>query len=213
MLELQTYNQELLNTKDQIKVDILKDSMEYLERFDLNHDMLLDAVSIIHRYLQISKRIPHNIFKYVIAAYYIIERHPVAFPVHQPKKEFCDKVGMKPSSLEYTVEKICNKLGFIRILDDMNFPYYLDPQMDLGYNLTKTIAKEKAEKVMMNFLLYHQPINSQILTEELTTQVIFEMNIFPEELLRQIYDLIYEIVEDNLSSYHEYADLQQQYFI
>ncbi len=34
---------------------------------------------------------------------------------------------------------------------------------------------------MMNFLLCHQSINSQILSEELVYEVVFEQKAFPEE--------------------------------
>ncbi|MFX0005080.1 MAG: hypothetical protein ACFE9C_07920 [Candidatus Hodarchaeota archaeon] len=50
---------------------------------------------------------------------------------------------------------------------------------------------------MMPFLVYNQPINSQILTEELVNEANFEQNAFPEEF----------------QDYKEYMKMQRRYFI
>ena len=65
----------------------------------------------------------------------------------------------------------------------------------------------------MNFLINHQPINAQILSEELITKLVFEMNVFPEELFRQFYEIIFELVENYLKVYYEYVELQKIHFI
>ncbi|MHA1438612.1 MAG: hypothetical protein ACTSPD_13650 [Promethearchaeota archaeon] len=213
MLELYPPLQESLNTKDIIRIDLIKDCQEFLENFEINRGVLLDALSITHRYLKIIGKIPHNPYKVVIAAYYIALRHPLAFPVHEPKSKFCKKFGLKQSSLEYNIEKIIKALKLIRILDDRNFPYYIVPKNDLGYNVMKKIVKMEVEKKHMNFLLSNRPINSQILSEELVNKVIFEMKIFPEELFRQFYEIIYDLVEEELQDYNTYINVQRNIFI
>ena len=60
---------------------------------------------------------------------------------------------------------------------------------------------------------YNKPINSQILTEELVCDIVFEHKAFPEELFRQLYDIVFELVEAQFTDYNEYAMLQQKYFI
>jgi len=65
----------------------------------------------------------------------------------------------------------------------------------------------------MKFLLYNRPINSQILTEELVCDIIFEHKAFPEELFRQLYEIIATLVDEEFTDYDEYAVLQQKYFI
>jgi hypothetical protein len=211
MLELHTPDLQVLNTKDRITIDLLKDGIEFLEKFELNTNYLLDTISLVYRYLETQKKIPHNLYKFLIAAYYIISRHPFAFPVHEIKKKFCSKFGIEVSSLEYCVEKISNSLNYIKILDDMNYPYYLDPKRDLSMNIIKTIVKDKIDKSMMNFLLYNKSINSQILTEELVCDIIFEHKAFPEELFRQLYEIISGFVEKEFEDYNEYVSLQQKY--
>ena len=213
MLELSTINQEVLNTKTRVTIDLIKDGQEFLQRYNINENFLRDTVSIIYKFLKLNGKVPHNLYKFYIAAYYIVERHPQAFPVHSSKQDFCQKFGIPQSSLDYSVDKIVNTLGLIKILDDSNFPYFLDPKMDLAYCFMKKVVKTKVEKSQMNFLLYNQSLNSQILTEELINQLVFEMEMFPEELFRQFYEIVYDIVENHLQQYNEYMHLQQKYFI
>ncbi len=213
LLELYPTNYEIINTKDRITVDLIKDGEEFLKKFDINQDFILDTVSLVYRYLRIKEKIPHNLFKFFIAAYYIVQRHPFAFPAHDKKKDFCDKFSLQISSLEYCVDNITSTLGYIKIFDDMNFPYFIDPKRDLSLNIIKNIVKSKIDASMMKFLLYNQPINSQILTEELVCDIVFEHKAFPEELFRQLYEIIATLVDEEFTDYNEYAVLQQKYFI
>ncbi|MFX0076063.1 MAG: hypothetical protein ACFE96_11510, partial [Candidatus Hermodarchaeota archaeon] len=207
MLEFYNPNYELLNTKDRITIDLIKDGEEFLNQFDINQDFVLDTVSIIYRYLRIKGKVPHNLFKFYVAAYYIVTRHPFAFPAHETKKEFCKKFNLDVSSLEYCVDKIISSFGYIKILDDMNFPYFIDPKRDLSLEIIKNIVKTKIEAAMMKFLLYNRPISSQILTEELVCDIVFEHKAFPEELFRQLYDIVSELVEAEFTDHNDYVTL------
>jgi len=111
------------------------------------------------------------------------------------------------------VEKITDSLNYIKILDDMNFPYFVDPKRDIGLNVIKKLIKSKVDKAMMNFLLCHQSINSQILSEELVYEVVFEQKAFPEELFRQLYEIVFHYVEREFLDYNEYVKMQKKYFI
>jgi len=213
MLELSYLQLETLNTKERITVDLIKDGQDYLKKFEINKDLLLDTVSLVYRYLRVNRKIPHDLYKFFISAYYIISRHPFAFPAHEPKKEFCEKFNIQKSSLEYCVDKITTTLDYIRILDDMNYPYYIDPKRDISLGIIKRMIKDKVDKCMMKFLLYHQPINSQILTEELICEIVFEQKAFPEELFRQLYEIVMVLIEKEFREYNEYVKLQRKYFI
>lgn len=213
MLELIVPNYEEINTKTRITIDLIKDGKEFLENFDINPDLLMDTVNMVYRYLKLQDKIPHNLYKFYIGAYYIISRHPFAFPAHQTKEDFCKQFNMKVSSLEYCIDFLINSLNYIKILDDMNFPYFIDPKSDLSLKVIKNIVKNKVDNAMMNFLLNNQSINSQILTEELVCDIIFEHKAFPEELFRQLYEIVFEQVEKHMGGYTEYAKLQQKYFI
>ncbi|TFG19010.1 MAG: hypothetical protein EU529_16830 [Promethearchaeota archaeon] len=212
MLEL-IYQEPEINTRDQITIDIIKDGKEFLEQFELNQRILLDSISIIYRFLKLNGKIPHNLYKFFIGAYYIVSRHPWTFPAHENKKKFCRKFGIQTSSLDYSVEKIVGTLHISKILDDKNYPYYLDKKNDVGFKLAKSVVKSEVDKAMMEFLICNQPINSQILSEELINKIIFDMKIFPEELFRQFYEIILELVEDSLHEYYEYVQLQHKCFI
>jgi len=213
MLELIVPNYEEINTKTRITIDLIKDGKEFLENFDINPDLLMDTVNMVYRYLKLQDKIPHNLYKFYIGAYYIISRHPFAFPAHQTKENFCKQFNMKVSSLEYCIDLLTNSLNYIKILDDMNFPYFIDPKLDLSLKVIINIVKCKVDNAMMNFLLNNQSINSQILTEELVCDIIFEHKAFPEELFRQLYEIVFEQVEKHMGGYTEYAKLQQKYFI
>ncbi len=213
MLELYTPDYEVLNTKDRITIDLIKDGEEFLKQFDIDQDFLLDTVSLVYRYLRIKRKIPHNLYKFYIAAYYIVTRHPFAFPAHETKKDFCKMFDLQISSLEYCVDKIISLFGYIKIQDDMNFPYFIDPERDLSLEIIKNIVKTKIEAAMMKFLLYNRPINSQILTEGLVSDIVFEHKIFPEELFRQLYEIVSNLVEEKFADHNEYVILQQKYFI
>jgi hypothetical protein len=213
MLELYTPEYEVLNTKERVTIDLLKDGQDFLEQFEINSNFLLDTVSLVYKYLRNNRKIPHNLFKFFIAAYYVILRHPFSFPAHETKKDFCQKFGLPVSSLEYCVEKITGSLNYIKILDDMNFPYFIDPKRDVSLSFIKKLIKAKVDRAMMSFLLSHQSINSQILTEELVYEVIFEQKAFPEELFRQLYKIVFEYVEKEFLDYNQYVKLQKKYFI
>ena len=213
MLELYPTEFEVINTKDRITIDLIKDGEDFLTQFDINKDFVLDTVSLVYRYLRANSKIPHNLYKFFIAAYYIVTRHPFAFPAHQSKKDFCKMFNLEISSLEYCVKKIISRFGYIKILDDMNFPYFIDPERDLSLEIIKNIVKSKIEATMMKFLLYNKPVNSQLLTEELVCDIIFEHKAFPEELFRQLYDIVSNLVEEEFTDHNEYVMLQQKYFI
>jgi hypothetical protein len=213
MLELYTPQYEEINTKERITIDLIKDGQEFLQQFDINNELLLDTISVVYKYLRNNGKIPHNLFKFFVAAYYIISRHPFAFPVHETKKDFCEKFNIPVSALDYCVERITNTLNYIKILDDMNFPYFVDPKRDICLKFIKNLIKSKVDKAMMTFLVYDQPINSQILTESLVNEVIFEQNAFPEELFRQLFEIAYEYVEDGFQDYKEYVKMQKRVFI
>lgn len=213
MLELYTPDYEVINTKERITIDLIKDGQDFLQQFNIKEEYLLDTVSIVYKYLRNNGKIPHNLYKFFIAAYYIISRHPFAFPAHETKKEFCQNFNLAVSSLDYCVERMTNSLNYIRILDDMNFPYFIDPKRDISLKFIKNLIKSKVEKAMMSFLVWNKPINSQILTEELVNEAIFEQNAFPEELFRQLFEIAYEYVENQFLDYKEYVKLQKKYFI
>lgn len=213
MMELLNVNQENFNSKNQVIIDMLKDGQEFLEEFNIDYELINDTIVLLYKFLKNKKKIPHNLYKFFIAAFYIISRHPQAFPAHESKKKFCKKFGIQPTALEYSVEVIIGQLNIIKILDDKNFPYFLDLKSDIGFKLAKSIIKQEVEKAMMDFLTKNQTINSQFLCEDLITRFVFEMNLFPEELLRQFYDLILDLIENYLQDYYEYVDLQQNIFI
>ena len=191
MLELLEPKQDQLNTKDKIIIDLIKDGREFLEQFEINHETILDTVSLIYRFLRECGKIPHNVFKFFIAGYYIISKHPKTFPMHESKKKFCRKFGIQQNTLEYCVEKMASVLKLVKILDDKNFPYFIDPKSDLYLNTIQKIVKMRVEKEMMDFLLFDKPLNSQILSENLVSEVILEKKFFPEGLFRQFYDIIF----------------------
>ncbi|TXT61784.1 MAG: hypothetical protein BAJALOKI2v1_10054 [Promethearchaeota archaeon] len=213
MIELTQISNQEFNTRDQITLNLLRSGQEFLDQFEIPREIILRTVHLVYRYLEDANNIPHNIYKFFTAAYYIVKRHPLKFPDHQPKKEFCRKFGIKASSLEYAEEKIVSSLGIIKILDDKNYPYFINPKSDIGLKMMRSVIKDRVSKQMMDFLLNHQAINSQILTEKLVNQIILNSNIFPEELFRQFYDLIFEYVEKELKQYYEYVSLQKKYFI
>ncbi len=213
MLELYPLEVEIINTKDRITIDLIKDGEDFLTQFDIDKNFVLDTVSLVYRYLRANSKIPHNLYKFFIAAYYIVTRHPFAFPAHESKKNFCKKFNLEISSLEYCVNKIISRFGYIKILDDMNFPYFLDPERDLSLEIIKNIVKSKIDAAMMKFLLYNKAVNSQILTEELVCDIVFEHKAFPEELFRQLYDIVFRLVEQEFIDHNKYVMLQQKYFI
>jgi len=213
MLEIPIVSLDELNTKDRITIDLIKDGEQYLNQFNVNQEILLEAVSIVYKYLRVVKKIPHDLYKFFVASYYIIERHPYCFPVHESKKDFCKRFGIQESSLNYSVEKIVKSLQYVKIQDDLNFPYFIDPKSDICFNLIKNIVNKKVKKAMMRFLLYDKPINAQILTEELVEDIIYNHEIFPEELFRQLYWMVFDLVDDQLEEYNEYVALQKRFFL
>jgi hypothetical protein len=213
MLEVIPYKKSGFTSKNKVDIDLINQGKEYIEQFNINPELLIDTVSIIYEYLQNVQKVPQNLFKFYIAAYYICSRNPQAFPCKRTKEQFCHQFGIKKSSLEYSTDQIVSKLNFIKILDDKKRPYYINPRKDVAYKFLESIVKSHVDDELMDFLINHQPVNSQILSEDLTTRTILKMELFPEELFRQFYYLIFELVENYLQDYYHYIELQKKYFI
>ncbi len=213
MMELIQINQKSLNSKERVTIELIRDGKEFLEKFNLNKPMVMEAVGIIYRYLNKIRKIPHNLYNFFIAAYYIIERHPRAFPMHTSKQTFLRSFGIEVSTLEYCVSQIVGVLDYVKILDGKHYPYFLDSEKDIALNLTKKVISDKTEKVAMDFLVFNQPFNTNILCEEITNKLIFEMRLFPEELFEQFYLIFHELIVENLKPHIDYIDLQLKTFI
>lgn len=223
MLELSTYIREeelselnlKLNRKERVTVDMIIDGLKFIQQFEVDEELQMDICSMVYQYLKRQNTIPHNLYKFYIGAYYILSRHPLAFPNHQPKSEFCEQFGIKASALDYTVEKLVDTLDYIKILDDMNYPYFIHPKSDLIHSMTKTIVKDEVKTAHMRYLTQQRPINIQILCEDIVTSLVFEKKLFPEELFRQFFEIVQELVLKELDSqdFYKYLSLQQHYLI
>ncbi|MHA1842915.1 MAG: hypothetical protein ACTSWE_01440, partial [Promethearchaeota archaeon] len=206
MLEIIQENKSIYKTREIILIEFLKDGHDFLKEFEIDPILAQESISLIYHFFKKCSRIPHNAYKFFIAAYYIIERHPKAFPNHKSKKKFCKKFGIKVSALEYSVQRIESELSLIKILDDKNYPYYFQPRRDICFQLVKRIAEKKVDTAMMNFWLKNDIINPHFLTEELVNEIIFERKFYPEELFRQFYEIFYEVILNLLDQYEEYHE-------
>jgi len=202
---------ELINTKERVIVEIINKGQSHLEDLGIPKKISVYVSSIMFRFLQESK-IPQNILNYFAAALYIAQRHPLSFPLHKKKSKFCNLYLIEESSLDYCVNELIRKLKFRKILDDKNYPYFIDP-LDLGLKVVKNLVKKECQETLMQFFSNSIPINTQILSEKLTTMSVFEMRVFHEELFRQIYEVIYDLVLDELKEYNDYINMQQEVFI
>ncbi len=202
---------ELINTKERVIVEIINKGQSHLEDLGIPKKLTVYASSIMFRFLQENK-IPQKFLNYFSAALYIAQRHPLSFPLHKKKSKFCNLYLIEESSLDYCVNEIIRKLNFRKILDDKNYPYFIDP-LDLGLKVIKNLVKKECQEALMQFFSSSIPINTQILSEKLTTMSVFEMKIFHEELFRQIYEIIYDLVSSELKEYSDYVKLQKEIFI
>jgi len=202
---------ELINTKERVIVEIINKGQSHLEDLGIPKKISVYVSSIMFRFLQESK-IPQNFLNYFAAALYIAQRHPLSFPLHKKKSKFCNLYLIEESSLDYCVNELIRKLKFRKILDDKNYPYFIDP-LDLGLKVVKNLVKKECQETLMQFFSNSIPINTQILSEKLTTMSVFEMRVFHEELFRQIYEVIYDLVLDELKEYNDYINMQQEVFI
>ncbi len=202
---------ELINTKERVIVEIINKGQLHLEDLGVPKKISVYASSIMFRYLQEGK-IPQNILNYFVAALYIAKRHPLSFPMHKKKSRFCGLYMIEEGSLDYCVNEIIRTLGFRKILDDKNYPYFLDP-LDLGLKIIKNMVEKECQEELMQFFSSSIPVDAQFLSEKLTTMVIFEMRVFHDELFRQIYEIIYELVSSELKEYNNYVKIQKEVFI
>jgi len=202
---------ELINTKERVIVEIINKGQLHLEDLGVPKKISVYASSIMFRYLQGGK-IPQNILNYFAGALYIAQRHPLSFPMHKKKSRFCSLYMIEKGSLDYCVNEIIRTLGFRKILDDKNYPYFLDP-LDLGLKIIKNMVEKECQEELMQFFNSSIPVDAQFLSEKLTTMVIFEMRVFHDELFRQIYEIIYELVSSELKEYNNYVKLQKEVFI
>ncbi len=216
MVEILQRNENFYTTKESVLVELMKEGHDFLELFDIDAVLKRETISLLYQFFKRCENFPHNAFKFFIAGYYIIERHPKAFPVHDSKEEFCRRFGIKVSALDYSVRRIEDVLHLTRILDDKNYPYYFDPRRDICFLLVKQIAVRKVDAAMMDFLVKSELVNSHALAEELVNEVIFERKLYPEELFRQFFEIFQDIIVHLLGRYEEYNEyikLQERYFI
>lgn len=202
---------ELANTKERVIVEIINKGQLHLEDLGVPKKISVYTSSIMFRYLE-EGRIPQSILNYFVAALYVAQRHPLSFPMHRKKSKFCDLYMIEEGSLDYCVNEIVRVLGFRKILDDKNYPYFLDP-LDLGLKIIKNMVEKECQEELVHFFRSSILVDAQFLSEKLTTMVIFEMRVFHDELFRQIYEIIYGLVSDELKEYNNYVKMQKEVFI
>ena len=57
MLELYTPDYEIINTKERITIDLLRDGQDFLEQFEIKSELILDTVSLVYKYLRNNRKI------------------------------------------------------------------------------------------------------------------------------------------------------------
>ncbi len=93
----------------------------------------------------------------------------------------------------------------------MKSKYFLDP-LDLGLKIIKNMVEKECQEELMRFFSGSIPVDAQLLSEKLTTMIIFEMRVFYDDLFRQIYEIIYELASSELKEYNNFVKIQKLVF-
>ena len=106
--------------------DLLEKSMNYINRFDIDPENALETKNLMIKLLRSDFEIPYHVNHIVTAAFFVVSRHILFFPLQKTKSEFCQKFSIKQEILDKCISYIINTLGYITIKDDMNNIYFLN---------------------------------------------------------------------------------------
>lgn len=202
---------ELFKKEDlQVKsiYDLLEESMNYINRFDFDSKNELETQSLMIKLLWSDNEIPYHVNRIVTAAYFVVSRHVLFFPLQETKSEFSQKFRIKQDILDKCISYIMKTLDYITIKDDMNNIYFLNFKDDLGLIIIKSFIEKEVNKAFFSFILTRKKINPHKLTQYIVNDSIFTRRIFPEELFMQLFNIFYDLVLKELEDYKEFVTLR-----
>ena len=188
--------------------DLLEESMNYINRFDIDSKNELETQCLMIKLLRSDIEIPYHVNHIVTAAFFVVSRHILFFPLQETKSEFCQKFRIKQEILDKCISYIIKTLDYITNKDGMNNIYFLNFKHDLGLNIIKSYIKEEVNEAAFNFLITGKKINPHKLTQYIVDESIFTRRIFPEELFMQLFNIFYDLVLKELEDYKEIVTLR-----
>lgn len=184
--------------------------MEFLEKKDVPEHFLTYVATILTRFLRYIP-VPADHEACAVAALYVATRHPLSFPNVSTRESYSSKFDIKQSSIEWSLARIIETLGFITVRDTRHFPYYLDPKgvaVSVIKSLTKTKTLESLAVEMNGMRGEVEEVVDSVLVD-----AIEEMNMLPEEFRGDLHKVVGDYVTKTREKYGDFLTVTQQVFL
>ena len=188
---MQVLNTIILN--DEYIRNIIKEANKIYKNFNLDIDIIPVALDIIIRYIK--KTIPSeprekNVL--YLAAYYIVKRHPFAYPSYITRESFSIPFDIKTTSLDWYVNRILSDLNFIRIHDSQMKPYFID-RASLIFTVTHSIARSQLSEFLINAVINKKMHDVNIIVDDIVAILLDRLKILPEIFRRSVRTIVMDM--------------------
>ncbi|MHA1733764.1 MAG: hypothetical protein ACTSU5_17595 [Promethearchaeota archaeon] len=190
--------------------DFIRRAVDYLEGKGVPEHFLSYVSTILARFL---RYIPHPPApeSCAVAALYIATRHPISFPNNSTREHYAKKFEVKSSSVEWSLARIIETLGFITVRDDRHYPYFVDPE-GLAFSIINSLAKTKALESLTSELT-GTPADIEGIVDSVLTNALDQMNVIPREFRGDLQRVVEELVSKTRRDYEALVGVARQVFI
>ena len=132
-----------IEASPKIVVAAVRDAHEFFVENRIDERYLGVTLDLIRRYVSMegTPREPDSLYA---AALFMISRHPWSHPNPMTKNEFASRFRLKETSIDWYTDSIIEKLGFLKLHDSNQFPFYVDPIGTIAAGLLAPMPLRKA---------------------------------------------------------------------
>ncbi len=182
-----------LVTSPQVVVDVIRDAHEYYVQNRIDERYEYVALDIVRRYVA-HEGLPRESDSLFAAALYIVTRHPWSHPNPLTKTEFAAKLRIKESSIEWYVDSIVEKLGFLLLRDRTQLPFYVDPEGTISSVITSVVRASVREEIVRS-VVRGTVLSPDALAERIVDRLCNVVKIVPGAFLHDLYSIVQQRIE------------------
>ncbi len=178
-------------------VNLVREAHEYFKDIKIDESYQMLALDLIRRYVS-KEGIPREPNPFFGAALYIVERHPWSHPNPMVKSVFATQCLVKESSLEWYIDAISEKLGFIILHDRNQLPFFVDPDGTIASVINSVIKGSVGEEVVRS-IVTGSVVSSYTLAERIVDRLCNIVKIVPVAFERELLSLTQRRIEEESS--------------
>ncbi|MGY5875863.1 MAG: hypothetical protein RTU30_08965 [Candidatus Thorarchaeota archaeon] len=177
-----------------IVVNTVRDAHEFFKenRIDERYENM--ALDLIRRFVSL-EGMPRDNDPFFGAALYMVTRHPWSHPNPLTKTEFAAKLRIKESSIEWYTDSIVEKLGFIILHDNAQFPFFVDPLGTIA-SVVDSIVKTSVGEEVVRSIIRGSVLSPDALAEQIVDRLCNVVKIVPSAFEQELYRVAQRKIEE-----------------